>query len=103
MARAELHQYLKDPDRLRFFAAAVPWAVAHTPASSDSDFIATLRQGIYASRTGACFTDRDVDRFYASHRPDPMEAPRLAHLVSCAACLDAVNRRLGLRLLSGRD
>lgn len=66
------------------------------------DFLAELRRMIYASRKGDCLTSERLEQLYQSPDAQPVECAVLAHIASCAACLEEVNRRLGLPSLSDR-
>lgn len=99
MARAEARAYLADPSGLRSFD------VGRNTPSLDSRVlsIADLQRTIFEAYTGVCLANRALDQLYAAGQSAPLDVDTLAHLVSCAPCLDTVNRRLGLPLLADRD
>lgn len=103
IARTEARAYLSDPDRVQSFDRRQYATNLGAPMHDDMASIRTLRQSIFDARTGFCLGERMLDRFYAGPVHDPLDAGLLAHLVSCATCLDSVNRRLGLPLLAERD
>jgi DNA-directed RNA polymerase specialized sigma24 family protein len=70
---------------------------------SDSyGFFAALRNKIFRSCTGDCFSDSVLKGKY-EESGDGFTITELAHLVSCPNCLDRANRILGLPLLSERS
>jgi RNA polymerase sigma factor (sigma-70 family) len=129
MARAEARAYLADPHRVRGLDERQISSRLDARVHSDAASVQALQQAIFDARAGACLTDRALDRLYAHSRyarshstqshsadsysahsryadrqaTDPLDATTLGHLVSCATCLDIVNRRLGLPLLADRD
>jgi 2-polyprenyl-6-methoxyphenol hydroxylase-like FAD-dependent oxidoreductase len=63
-------------------------------ARRNEDFLAELRGAVFQSRTGDCLSENRLTELYSAGLPIPCES--VAYLVSCPACLDAVNRLLGL-------
>src|SRR6185503_12788744 len=61
-----------------------------------------LRQLIFSSCHGDCLPQADLNEVYAGGNGETLTTARLAHVVSCARCLDAVNAILGLPLLLER-
>jgi hypothetical protein len=58
---------------------------------------------IFDARVGECIR-RDVLRaVYAEHEHEVLDCGRLAHVVSCQACLDEITETLGLTPLSRRQ
>jgi len=103
IARREAKVFLSEPDRLRFVdtktAAVRPWTLY--PAS-DVDLMRALRGMIFGSRHGTCLPSEQLQLAYLPGRTDALSATELAHVVSCRACLDAVNTILGLPSLAER-
>lgn len=103
IARREAKVFLSEPNRLRFVdaktAAVRPWTLY--PAS-DVDLMRALREIIFSSRHGACLPREALQLAYLPGRTEALSATDLAHVVSCRACLDAVNAILGLPLLAER-
>jgi RNA polymerase sigma factor (sigma-70 family) len=102
-ARGEARLFLEDPRALAHIEGLnVEASFREKSAWPTDDLLHELRQTIFRSRRGDCFTARRLARLYG---PSPEAAPaqdNLAHLVSCADCLDEVNRLLGLPPLSER-
>lgn len=103
IARREAKVFLSEPNRLRFVdaktAAVRPWTLY--PAS-DVDLMRALREIIFSSRHGACLSREALQQAYLPGRTEALSATELAHVVSCRACLDAVNTILGLPSLADR-
>lgn len=103
IARAEARACLADPGRLRSLDSRPLQLPADTHPQDDAASVRALREAIFGARTGWCLSDRVLDRLYADRTSDAPDVATLAHLASCAACLDSVNLRLGLPLLAARD
>jgi RNA polymerase sigma factor (sigma-70 family) len=100
-ARREAKTYLENPSALAFLNGIKPVDVFPSSFIKGSDdFLDELRETIFRSRTGRCFSQEEFRAFDRS--TEPLSDMQLAHLVSCRQCLDEVNRRLGLALLSDR-
>ncbi len=109
LARREARVFRDDPSKLTFltqsssgdpaFAAQVSLA----PASAPDELLRSLRAAVFQAREGGCVSASALQREY---RPpianSAVPTTRLAHLVSCPACLERVNALLGLGSLSGR-
>jgi RNA polymerase sigma factor (sigma-70 family) len=102
LARAEARLYLTDSSRLNLIqedhAAERPHAEV---GRVTDDLLSELRQTIFASRDGVCFTLKQLEEFYSEDK-EALECSAVAHLVSCAKCLDNVNRIVRLPLLAER-
>ena len=61
-----------------------------------------LRHLIFGSCRGECLSDNELHELYAGGNHEALTTAKLAHLVSCAKCLDVVNEMLGLPLLAER-
>ena len=101
IARAEARAFVAAPDRLTAIGRVVGHLRFGRP--SDADFVIGLRRSIFDAVTDVCPSSDDFDQIYDGPSTDPLDVQVLAHLVSCAACLDELNRRLGLPLLQERD
>jgi RNA polymerase sigma factor (sigma-70 family) len=102
IARREFATYLPEPGQPVF-----PKDVSASKSlqeSSDSlpGFLAELRRMIYASRQGNCLPTEELKSLYKSADSTPIECATLGHIVSCAHCLEEVNRLLTLPSLSDR-
>ncbi|HKR02592.1 MAG TPA: RNA polymerase sigma factor [Pyrinomonadaceae bacterium] len=104
-ARSEARQYLKDPQSLRFLkeAAGQPMKLPQAGIALTTDeFLSELRAAIFNSRQGACLPIEQFEKLYRSDDASGVDQMTLGHIVSCPLCLDEVNRRLNLPLLSER-
>ena len=61
-----------------------------------------LRQLIFSSCRGDCLSHNELHEAYAGGNDEALTTAKLAHLVSCATCLDVVNELLGLPVLAER-
>lgn len=103
LARREVKVFMNEPGRLRFVNSATP--VDRKPIRylrSDCDLMIELRQMIFNSRQGECLSQVELEEIYAGSNADTLTTAKLAHIVSCSGCLDAVNGLLGLPLLAQR-
>jgi RNA polymerase sigma factor (sigma-70 family) len=101
IARAEARAFVAAPDRLTAIGRVVTHLRFGRP--NDADFVLGLRKSIFGAITGACPSPDDFRQIYDGPSTDPLDVQVLAHVVSCATCLDELNRRLGLPLLQERD
>src|SRR5260370_6555678 len=103
IARAEARTYLDDPQSLSFVGGLnLPEIFPANFARTSADLLGELRQLIFSSRQGECLASDHLQSFYQGNEATAMDCAELAHLVSCAACLDEVNRMLKLPPLSQR-
>src|SRR5574341_668850 len=103
IARAEARKYLEDPQALSFFGGLnLPEIFPANFARTSADLLGELRQMIFGSRPGQCLANDHLRSFYQVNEATAMDCAELAHLVSCAVCLDEVNRMLKLPPLSQR-
>jgi DNA-directed RNA polymerase specialized sigma24 family protein len=105
--RAEVRLYLANPSKLQGIDGRMPAVVVEARASvgapnSSESFLCELRQTIYASCHGACFSIAKIKQLYAADSSELPDHGVLAHIVSCWRCLDLVNRALGIPLLEER-
>jgi RNA polymerase sigma factor (sigma-70 family) len=103
LARREVKLFMNEPGRLRFVDAkrAAERAATRSFAASGEP-MSELRQMIFLSCHGPCLSAGELHEIYSSGNTDALTTPRLAHIVSCRSCLDAVNSLLGLPLLAER-
>ncbi|HVZ20879.1 MAG TPA: hypothetical protein VG871_07450 [Vicinamibacterales bacterium] len=107
IARREARLFRDAPHRLRFLsgdrqatAVAVP---APGAAEDPARFLKAIQGAIFEARSGRCPRRRELESLYASTSESSIEAPGLAHIVSCRRCLDRVNALLGLPSLEDRS
>jgi RNA polymerase sigma factor (sigma-70 family) len=103
LARREVKLFMDEPGRLRFVNGTNP-SDAHNVRylKSDCDLMLELRHMIFSSRRGECLPAQELEEIYHGENADALTTARLAHIVSCCACLDAVNSLLGLPSLAQR-
>jgi RNA polymerase sigma factor (sigma-70 family) len=102
-ARQEARAYLERPGTLRFLGQDVTPTQKFSPYLPDepSALFAELRARIFMGTALTCAPNRAVEMRYAENGP-PMGIPELAHVVSCARCLELTNSVLGLPTLAER-
>src|SRR6185503_5549633 len=103
LARREVKLFMNEPGRLRFVTAKHS-AERATIGSfvSSGEPMSELRKMIFCSCQGTCFSQDELRDIYSLGNTDALTTPRLAHIVSCRCCLDAVNSLLGQPLLAQR-
>ena len=101
-ARREISQYLANPDSVQF---PLTTAFSKMPeveySESAKDLLTELRREVYSFRRGDCLSQVEYDQLFHSGKDSPTRKI-LSHLVSCARCLNAVNKTLKLPSLSSR-
>ncbi len=104
LARSEAKQYLENPAGLRFIGnpAGEKISISGGFARTADEFLAELRRTVFDSRKGECLTAAQLETLYQKAAPAKIQHLTLAHIVSCHACLDEVNRLLSLPTLSER-
>jgi RNA polymerase sigma factor (sigma-70 family) len=103
LARREVKLFMNEPGRLRFVdAKRVAERAAARSFASSAEPMSELRQMIFLSCKGPCLTADELREIYLSGNADALATTKLAHIVSCRSCLDAVNSLLGLPLLAQR-
>src|SRR6185369_12182790 len=102
LARREAKVFIDRPGGLRFVNGEAPARHPVTYLKSDCDLMLDLRQLIFNSCRGDCLSQQELHEAYDVDNPDTLTTVRLAHIVSCAKCLDVVNALLGLPLLAER-
>jgi RNA polymerase sigma factor (sigma-70 family) len=104
VARSEIKASLQHPERLRFIGESLT-AKSATPdasAPTSDQLLADLLRAIFASRSGECLSQEQLSDCYRPTVTTALDCATLAHIVSCARCLDEVNKLLGLPTLSER-
>jgi RNA polymerase sigma factor (sigma-70 family) len=103
MARKEVKAFLEDPASVAFINLKPAEGNFEAKSSATSDeFINDLRRMIFSSRRGDCLTENFLDSFYTHEKGALMEVAPVAHLASCARCLEKVNTMLNLPKLNDR-
>jgi RNA polymerase sigma factor (sigma-70 family) len=103
LARREVKLLMNEPGRLRFVdAVRTADRKQIRYLRSDCDLMLELRQMIFNSCQSDCLSQAELEAIYANGNANALTTPKLAHIVSCAACLDVVNALLGLPLLAQR-
>ena len=103
LARREVKLFMNEPGRLRFVdAKRVAERSAARGVTGSGEPMTQLRRMIFLSCQGCCLSAGELHQIYSLGNTDALTTARLAHIVSCRLCLDAVNGLLGLPLLSQR-
>jgi RNA polymerase sigma factor (sigma-70 family) len=103
LARREVKLFMNEPGRLRFVTAKHPVERSATRSFVFSgDPMSELWRMIFLSCQGPCLSPDELREIYGLGNTDSLTTTRLAHIVSCSSCLDAVNSLLGLPLLAQR-
>ena len=103
-ARTEARLYLKDPDSLVFLHGEQPPPELQIKFGQEpEDLLSELREALYRSRSGECFSVEQLRETYQAKEADTLTPQKLAHIVCCGVCLDEVNKLLGLPLLAARE
>ena len=103
LARREAKLFIDEPRRLRFVSTKTASGRQKSKyLKSDCDLLPELRQMIFNSCKGDCLSQSELTEIYTGSNADALTTAKLAHIVSCPACLDAVNGLLGLPSLAQR-
>lgn len=103
LARREVKLFMNEPGRLRFVDAKTASERQQVKyLRSDCDLMLGLRQMIFNSCRGECLSRQELEETYSKGHGEALATTKLAHIVSCPKCLDAVNNLLGLPLLAER-
>ena len=103
LARREAKLFIDEPRRLRFVNGKTSSDRQQIRyLKSDCDLMLELRQMIFNTCHGDCLSQAALAEIYSAGNPDALTTAKLAHIVSCRACLDAVNSLLGLPSLAQR-
>lgn len=101
-ARREAKLNLINPDNVKEFKGNLAAPSSHLRRETTAHLLKDLRDVIFRSRNGRCLRQAEIAALYESSRSDSVECSTVAHTVSCAGCLDYINKLLGLPLLSER-
>ena len=103
-ARNEARIFLDDPGALKFIDGTQSGSVPFigTVCSAD-ELLAELRRAIFRSCEGECLDSDALRTLYLERHIVAAENATLAHIVSCAKCLDGINGILGLPRLIERQ
>ena len=102
LARREAKLFIDEPRRLRFVNTKTSDRQQIRYLKSDCDLMLELRQMIFNSCKGDCLSQSELAEIYTNGHQDALTTAKLAHIVSCHACLDVVNGLLGLPSLANR-
>lgn len=102
LARREVKLFMNQPGRLRFVTKRAAERPVVGSFGSSADLMTDLRRMIFLSCQGECPRPEELREIYSSGNTQALSTPKLAHIISCAGCLDAVNNLLGLAPLSSR-
>lgn len=103
IARSEARLYLDAPERLRFIGNSPQPEFTRTGGVQDVyALLSELHRMIFGSRQGTCLTRAELEQIYRGDRRAQIPTKQLAHIVSCRACLEAVNSLLGISSLNER-
>ena len=103
IARSEVKLYLADRDALSFIShGAADDLPLSNAAQSTEEFVHELRAYIFRSHKDDCLSSEQLGSLYAAHGINAIDGHVLAHVVSCAKCVDEVNSVLGLPPLAER-
>ncbi len=83
--------------------AAAPVSRSFQAMPPHGDMIQALRARVFAARQTPCLERAALCRLYQDPEGGSVSSGVLAHLVSCASCLEAVTELLELRPVSHRD
>jgi RNA polymerase sigma factor (sigma-70 family) len=105
LARAEVHLYLNDPKHLNFShdVFCVRNSLGLNYGCLSFDLVDELRCAVFrSSYSRNCLLQFKLHKLYGDKGGEGIDCKTLAHIVSCAPCLDAVNTFIGLESLSMR-
>ena len=102
IARREVKQFMAEPGHPKSWRTEGGSPQPGKYLESNYDVMAGIRRMIFDSCQGECVSQQVFDEIYRSNNRDALTTTRLAHIVSCADCLDVVNSLLRLPLLAER-
>jgi RNA polymerase sigma factor (sigma-70 family) len=102
-ARAEARLFLESPERLGHLEGLELGPEPPPDFGRGEDLLQELRRAVFRSRRGECMTRQGLRALYDPASELLPTQAQLAHVVSCAECLEEVNRLLGLAPLSERS
>ena len=102
-ARQEARVFLEYPGSLKFIGKTPNAGLTFTgTVCTAEELLAELRRAIFRSCESECLASDALRDLYVERHVLTADNTTFAHIVSCARCLDAINRQLGLPLLSQR-
>jgi DNA-directed RNA polymerase specialized sigma24 family protein len=105
LAQAEVCLYLNDPKRSNFYheITADRGRYKLNYGSLADDLVEELRRAIfYSASCSECFLRSNLYKLYGGRRRNEIDCKTLAHIVSCADCLETASALLDLDYLSAR-
>jgi DNA-directed RNA polymerase specialized sigma24 family protein len=102
LARREAKLFMNRPGGLRFVNGEPPARHQVRYLRSDCDLMVDLRELIFSSCRGDCLSQQELREAYKGDNAEALTTTKLAHIVSCPKCLEAVNEMLGLPGLAER-
>src|SRR3569832_84855 len=103
LARREAKSFINRPGGVRLVNSESPAKAPVRYLRPDCDLMFDLQQLIFSSCHGDCLPQQELNEVYAEGNDETLTTGKLAHVVSCPKCLDAVNAILGLPVLSERN
>jgi RNA polymerase sigma factor (sigma-70 family) len=101
VARREVMLFLANPQQLP--GGAETSSACGQKEQSPNAFLNDLRHMIFESRKGDCLGRMELRALYSGPTRTTLGLEPLAHVVSCASCLDQTNKILDLPLLATRQ
>ena len=105
LAQTEINLYLNDPKQYDFYReiAGLRTKLKLNHGCLVDDLIGELRRAIFLSTScRGCILHFNLYKLYSSQRQEGIDCKTLAHIVSCADCLNAISTFLELDLPSMR-
>ena len=105
LAQAEINLYLNDPKQCDFYReiASLRGKLKLNHGCLADDLMSELRRAIFLpSSCRGCILHFNLYKLYSRPRQEGIDCKTLAHIVSCADCLNAISNFLGLDLPSMR-
>lgn len=103
IARNEVKAFLENPEGFSLIAEQpVPTTTQSGGSLNESELLNSLRAQIFASRRGQCPSVKIAQEHLNGDDSTPLKCKTLAHIVSCASCLEDMNKLRRLPPLSDR-
>jgi DNA-directed RNA polymerase specialized sigma24 family protein len=100
LARREARLFRDEPEKLAFLRhAGESGRIVPAPLSTagePDDVLRSLRERVYAAKSGRCLSSAALKRTYEATQPSAIATAHLAHLVSCPRCLGVVCELLSI-------
>jgi RNA polymerase sigma factor (sigma-70 family) len=92
--RAEVKTYLEQPARAlqALGRGLLPMSIPDPDTDDDADFLARVREAVFALRHERCVETEHLRRLYAPTHHTSIPTEVLAEIVTCPRCLDRVSR-----------